>query len=339
MSKKLFDFLSSFGMMLAGVGLLFFSTLFFTKISHPTAQSVLYFPKSNPRAQLGGDLPAQTVPVSRPRVPLKKDEVEYDVPSTAEAIFAVDDQTGTVLYLKNADALRPIASITKLVSAAVILDLNIVWTTTTEIMEEDIDSDTKYLKIGEVFSAEDLWHITLIGSSNSAVNALVRLTGLSTDDFAKKMNEKCKEWNLKIAHFVEPTGLDARDVASAKDVVNILKNVLQIEKIKDTLAIDEYYANPKGQKPRRVWTTDLLLSNWIKNDFKDGAVIGKTGYIIASKYNFVVRIEDGKKRAVRIAVLGADTNDARFIEARDIANWIFAHYLWPQDEGYGQLTQ
>jgi D-alanyl-D-alanine endopeptidase (penicillin-binding protein 7) len=153
------------------------------------------------------------------------------------------------------------------------------------------------------------------------------------------MNEKAQDLRLRSLRFVEPTGIDERNVGNARDVARLLKYALASDKIYNTLQTPEYYSNPIGQKPRRVWTTDWLLTKWVPNKFGDLTIAGKTGYIDGSKYNFAVRIENGGKRAIRTVVLGADTMEARFSEARDLATWAFDHYAWPGDTGYEKLAQ
>lgn len=335
MSQKLFDFLSSFGMMLVGVLLLFGASVTYPGFS----QRVEFLPKSQPRIFVsGGDEQPAVLPVSHPNVPLKKDQAKFEAELTAVSALLMDDKTDTIIFEKNADAVRPLASITKLMAAMVVLDLNPDWKKNIEITP-DIYDNNSLINQGEVFAAEDLWNVALIGSSNSAVKALVYATGISKEEFVKKMNEKAQELRLRTVFFVEPTGLDERNRGSARDVARLLKVALSNDKIFSTLQIPEYYANPKGKKPRRIWTTDWLLTKWIPNNFGDLAIAGKTGFIDSSKYNFAVRIENGGKRAIRTVILGAETFETRFSEARDLANWAFSHYSWPGDEGYDKLAQ
>lgn len=337
MSKKFFDFLSSFGIMLAGVVFLFVASVSYPQVS----QRVNFLPKSQPRITLtnGGDEQPAVLPVSHPNVPLQKDELVFNQPLTAAAVILMDDKTDTVLFEKNSDAVRPLASISKLMSALVLLDLNPDWKKIVEITPDVYDSNSHSVNIGEKFSMEDLWNVGLIVSSNSAINALVSGTGIKKEEFIAKMNEKAQDLRLRSLRFVEPTGIDEHNVGTARDIARLLKYALGNDKIFNTLQTPEYYATPLGQKPRRIWTTDWLLTKWVPNKFGDLTIAGKTGYIDDSKYNFAVRIENGGHRAIRTVVLGADTMESRFSEARDLATWAFAHYAWPGDEGYEKLAQ
>lgn len=336
MLSKFTDFLSSIGMMLAGVFLLFFSTVYFGVRADV---SFAQLPTSGKRAPVGGDVAIENLPASRPSVPLKKTPVEavFSAPLTAASVVAMDSKTKTILYNKNAAEIRPLASITKLASAMVLLDLPIKWSASTVITEADIEGD-HHVEAGEKFTLEDLWQVGLVGSSNSAINALVRNSGVTEEEFVKLMNEKAKDLRLASARFFEPTGLSEKNMSTAVDTAKLLIDALKFDKIYTTVQIPEYYAHPFGGKARRIWTTNWLLTNWVPNDFKAENIAGKTGYIDDSGYNFAVSLTNNK-HTITVVIMGAANNEARFSEARDVASWVFANYAWPDDEGYDSLVE
>ncbi|HSR89449.1 MAG TPA: serine hydrolase [Candidatus Udaeobacter sp.] len=336
MSNKLADFLSSFGIMLAGVFLLFFSSVYFASGSSP---SFSQFPKSAKRNPVGGDISLTNLPASKPAVPLAKDKDDFSGSSTAASAIVVDTKTKTVLFSKNTSEVRPLASITKLMTAMVLLDLPVNWASTTVVTDEDIEGD-HHINAGEKFTLDDLWHVALIGSSNSAINALVRNSGVSKEKFVDLMNEKAKELRLSSVRFDEPTGLSDKNMANVLDTSKLLIDALKFDKIYTTVQTGEYYAHPlNSDKARRIWTTNWLLTNWVPNNFKVENIAGKTGYIEDSGYNFAVSLSNEKKHNISVVVFGAATNEARFSEARDLADWVFGHYLWPDDAGYNGLTE
>jgi D-alanyl-D-alanine carboxypeptidase len=217
MSKKVFDFISSFGLMILGVGLLFAFTINITPMEK---ECRYFFPKSNLRTASGGDIEKQALPASRPTIPLVKNiNQNFSATLTAYSAYVIDNKTGVVLFEKNADEVRALASITKLMSAIVLLDLPINWEATTMVEALDCDTDSHHINPGEIFKQQDLWSIGLIGSSNSAIRTLVRTNGFTNDQFAEKMNAKAKELGLVSMKFTEPTGLSATNVGNAKDVV------------------------------------------------------------------------------------------------------------------------
>ena len=310
-------------------------------VRHENQPVAVSFPTAGVRqVEQGGDLPVAQLPASQPTMPLRnKGSQDFNGDLTAVSALVVDDKTDTVLFSKNADEVRPLASITKLMSAMVLLELPIDWSTSTVVQAEDIDVDN-HINVGEEFVLNDLWNIALIGSSNNSIKALVRSSGISEDNFVTLMNKKAQNLGLSSAHFVEPTGLDPGNVASAADAAKLLKEALKYNKILKTMQVGEYYAHPLNQdKSRRVWTTNLLLTNWVPNDFKVENIVGKTGYIDDSRYNFVVRLGDNYGHALRVVILGAGSNDLRFSEARDLAEWTLNDYLWPDQDGYSQLVE
>jgi D-alanyl-D-alanine endopeptidase (penicillin-binding protein 7) len=325
--------------MILGVGLVFVGSVTFT--ARPIKNIVDSLPVSQAEPfKKGGDELLPVLPVSRPAVPLPRvNEIVYDGKLTAATVLVVDDQSNAVLFKKNIDEVRSLASITKLMTALVLADLEIDWTTSTIITEADSDPSSHHLIVGEEYTLESLWKVALIGSSNSAIRALVRSVGFTEEEFAKKMNEKAGALGLSTLQFVESTGLDSRNMGKGLDVLRLLKAALKIEKISDTLGTAEYYAEPLNKKVKhRVWSTDWLLTNWIPNDFDKDVLVGKTGYIEQSGYNFVVRVPGEKTHVVRTVILGASSNEERFTEARDISKWVFKNYVWPDDEGYDVIV-
>lgn len=328
MQQKVFEFLSSFGMMLVGVILLFLGSVSISCVDYKNL--TLKFPCSGPRV-----MPIVVVPPPAPLLPMRKTKVDFDGKLSAVSALVVDDKTNAVLYQKNTSTVRSLASITKLMSALVLLDSSIDWSTTTVITEADWDSSSHHINVGEKFTAEDLWNIALVGSSNSAINTLVRIAGFSRDEFVAQMNTKAQQLKLTSLRFADPTGLDNRNMGKASDVAKLLKLALEKEKIIKTLQIKEYQAHPIGvKKQRQVWSTNWLLTHWIPSDYKSTQIVGKTGYIGDSGYNFTMRVIDAAGRTLRVVVLGTASNEARFTEARDLAQWAFANYLWPDQDGY-----
>lgn len=339
MTKKFFEFISSFGLMILGVGLLFVGSVYVAPASLPEPRRL---PTSQPRRPaVGGDIEsAKFFPSSRPLAPVPKNTTRFSKDLTAAAALVVDDQTNAVLFDKNSNEVRPLASITKLMSALVLEGLPMRWAETTTIARSDVDTSSHHLVMGETFSLDELWQVALIGSSNSAVAALVRASGLLPETFVVKMNERAEGLRLPTARFTDPTGLDAGNRASAWDTVRLLKEALKSPHIARTLATPEYYIQADGSaKARRVWSTDWLLTSWVPSDFNPEEIVGKTGFISESGYNFAVRLSDKKGHSVRVVVLGSLTDQGRFSEARDLAEWAFEHYAWPDQSDYNMYVE
>ena len=338
MNKKWSDFIFSFGFMIVGVVFLFFGTLTAHTDSFKKIVAKWPGPAKSDIPVAGGDVAPNVLPVSRPAVPLSINSASFNGQLTAGAAIVVDDKTNTVLFKKNIEEMRPLASITKLITALVLNDMPLNWSATATVLAEDIESGN-HVEEGEEYTLEDLWHIALIGSSNSAVKTLVRVSGLSAGEFVDQMNRKVADLNLFSLHFTEPTGLESGNIGNALAAARLLKEAVKVERIFNTLQIGEYYAHPINQKPRRVWSTNWLLTDWISSNFSHDEIVGKTGYITEAGYNFVVRLADKNGHAIRVAIFGSSSNESRFTEARDLGQWVFANFLWPDQEGFDTLFQ
>lgn len=279
-------------------------------------------------------------PLSKPAWPLVKNELLFTGTSTAASILIVDVQSDKQLFEKNSQNVRSLASITKLMTMMVLLDLPIDWNSSTLILDADCDSSSHQLKPGDNLKLSDLWNVALVSSANSAIKALVRNSGVTPEKFVEMMNNKAEELNLNSLFFTEPTGLGSGNVGNAKDVAGLLKEALKSEKILKSLQIGQYTTKPlNNEKPRQVYSTNWLLTKWMPNEFPMDKIVGKTGFIYDSGYNFVVRLADKKDHQIIVVVLGAQNSEARFSEARDLADWIFDNYLWPDEEGYIELVK
>lgn len=337
MSKRFTEFIFSFGIMVAGVGLLFFGSVTYT--AAPVKMLVDKLPVSAARAQMSQPeiVKPAALPASRPAVPEPVDDVSFSGALSAAAVVVVDDKSNTVLYKKNFRDGRPLASITKLMTALVLQDVPLKWNTVVEVTDEDIDPSSHHLQVGEKLTLEQLWQVALIGSSNSAVKALVRASGFTEEEFVARMNKKARDLHLPSLQFAEPTGLSARNTGTVFDISRLLQAALADPRILGTLSVQQYELK-QGRKVRTVWSTNWLLTHWVPSTFSAKEIVGKTGYIQDSGYNFAVRLSDGEGLAVRVVVLGSASNEARFTEARDLAYWVFDHFVWPDEADYARIA-
>ncbi len=284
------------------------------------------FPSYEQKIIVGGDITIQPPHVVIPHKPIPRLIGNLPQPSefTAKSLFVKDMESNKVLYAKDEYTTRPIASITKLMSALVLLEQPIQWASSTEVVVGELVDNHMYA--GEIYSAEDLWNAGLVASSNKAIMSLVAVSGWDVPQFVARMNEKALELGMTHTQFVEPTGLDQGNVSTASDVALLLTEALRHEKISTALMEKDYTIRFDG-KDHHMWNTNWLLLNWIpQNDFE--VVGGKTGYIIASGYNFTVQGKNSHGKNILVVVLGADTHEARFAEARDVGVEVSDAYIW-----------
>ncbi|GEM_PF-364510 len=336
--QKKIPLIRNFFFVFALVGLLvggfFFTYFHYTK---PEQLTKLLFKVANINVEglvfdrlVGGDImiapPAQAVP----ELPELIGELPAPELFTAERMLVKDKETGTILYGKKEYEQWPIASITKLMSALVLLEYSPTWSSSTVVIGEDW-LDVHMYK-GDTYTFEQIWNAALIASSNKAVKTFVHALDIPEEVFVARMNEKAKELGMTDTVFFETSGLDQRNVSTASDIVLLLQAALEEEKIQKTLLTREYRLYSKERKKgHHMWNTNWLLLGWIPNTFPkiNG---GKTGFIEAAQYNLVIEIEDEKGRVLDVVILGAESNESRFTEARDVAEAVLKQYRWPKDE-------
>lgn len=287
--------------------------------------------KINNPARVGGDKVVLPPPIPKPPEPIKKvDGVDLTDEFSARGIMARDLESGKVLFTKNEYQKWPLASVTKLLSALVLLDLDFDFTTNTIAISGDLADS--YVVQGVEYKAEDLWSAALVASSNRSIASLANATGLSEADFITKMNSKAMELGMIDTHVEDPTGLNVNNVTTASDAAFLIAEAMRHDKIKDTLLIKKINLHDvDGENSLDIWNTDWLLLNWIPNKFLEFKG-GKTGYIIASDYNFVMQVGDGNGHLVNIAILGAESHEARFVEAKKVAEWVFLNFEWVEQQ-------
>ncbi len=245
------------------------------------------------------------------------------------ASIAVDNSTHEILWQRNAETTRSIASITKLMTAMILIDLDFDWSKVIKISGEDSrNSARSRLKTGETFYASDLFYVSLVSSDNRATRALARSAGVSTGRFVELMNEKAKSLGLFGTEFHEVTGLSAENKSTASDCARLLNAALRERLIAAACTTRQYSFRSINHKRLRniVNTNRLLSSKWT-------VLGGKTGYISESGYCLATRLTDAEGHDVTIVVLGAPGPSRRFGVARSLAQWAFRNLTRLDQEG------
>src|SRR4051794_9595225 len=182
----------------------------------------------------------------------------------AQAAVAIDLSTGEELYVKNPDAVRPIASISKLMAMLVVLDRHVELDAPTVITNEDkqiaFGGARSRLPVGLAFTNRDLLHAALMASDNRAVPALGRAIGLDPPALVAAMNAKAAELGLKNTKFEDPVGLNSNNTSTARDLVHLLRAAMRNNTITEITQKAHYVAHPVG-KPG--WTTEYTNTDVI----------------------------------------------------------------------------
>lgn len=190
--------------------------------------------------------------------------------------YVMDLETSTVLFAKNDKVVRPIASISKLMTALVVVDANLPMDEVLEITEDDIDTlkhTTSRLSVGTRLSRGDMLHLALMSSENRAANALGRHYPGGLPAFVRAMNAKAATLGMVDSRFVEPTGLSAQNVSSPRDLSRLLRAASQRPLI-HRYSTDSEYEVEVNKRAQTFRNTNLLVRkpDW---DIK----VSKTGFI------------------------------------------------------------
>lgn len=190
--------------------------------------------------------------------------------------YVQDLETSTVLFAKNENVVRPIASISKLMTAVVVVDANLPMDEMLEITDEDVDGlkhTTSRLRVGTKLSRGDMLHLALMSSENRAANALGRHYPGGLPAFVAAMNAKALSLGMSSTHFIEPTGLSSNNVSSPHDLARLLRAASQRPLI-HRYSTDTEYEVEINNRTQTFRNTNLLVRkpDW---DIK----VSKTGYI------------------------------------------------------------
>ena len=196
----------------------------------------------------------------------------------SSSVLVLDPNTGQTLYAKNADQVAPIASITKLMTAMVVIDAKLDLEEAIEITTEDIDllkNTSSRLPLGTHFRRDDLLRLALMASDNRAASALGRNYPGGLTAFVAAMNAKAKGLGATPTHYVDSSGLSPGNVSSPQDLGKLVAAASKYPLIRDystTRAVE--VTMPDSKRKVAFNNTNALVR---ASDWQIG--LSKTGYI------------------------------------------------------------
>ncbi|OFW00390.1 MAG: hypothetical protein A3I61_04600 [Acidobacteria bacterium RIFCSPLOWO2_02_FULL_68_18] len=249
----------------------------------------------------------------------KLDEAGVVVPDLrAEAAIIYNPETGQVLWEENAQDQRSIASITKVMTAAVFLEDNPDLSREVVIQRADsYRASTTYLRAGYKVTVDDLLHLLLIASDNAAARALARVSPHGSAGFVARMNQKAAELGLTSTYYADPSGLLSANVSTAYEMARLIAYVASDHRIAAIMQKAEHTVTV-GRRRITVHSTNQLV---MKGDVD--VLGGKTGFIRKAGYCLatLLRLPQGGPQ-IAVVVLGAKSNAGRFWETRHLFNWL-----------------
>ncbi|HEX3382624.1 MAG TPA: D-alanyl-D-alanine endopeptidase [Paraburkholderia sp.] len=232
--------------------------------------------------------------------------------------YVIDQNSGESLFDKNSRAVVPIASISKLMTAMVVLDSKEPMTDQIEVTDEDRDYEKNTgsrLSVGSVLSREDMLHIALMASENRAAAALSRYYPGGRPAFLAAMNAKARQLGMNDTHFENPTGLTSMNVSSARDLVKMVNAAYQYPLIRK-FSTDHSYEVYTGKRTLAYNSTNALVRNptW-------DIGLQKTGFINEAGECLVMQATI-HGRPMIIVLLDSSGKYSRFADASRLRTWL-----------------
>jgi D-alanyl-D-alanine endopeptidase (penicillin-binding protein 7) len=250
-----------------------------------------------------------------PKKTAKKSE---EVFLRSQVVLVQDAVSGETLLAKNHSAVLPIASITKLMTAVVMLDAGLNMEQRVAISDEDYDfvkGTRSRLRPGTVLTRQELLLLALMSSENRAAHSLGRTYPGGTDAFVKAMNAKAAKLGMADSHFVDPTGLSPQNVSSARDLARLVAKAHEYPLIRQYSTQESATVQSLGRELGFRNTNGLVRSaQW-------DIGLSKTGYISEAGRCLVMRVKM-HSRDVIVVLLDSWGKFSRIGDANRIKKWL-----------------
>lgn len=238
----------------------------------------------------------------------------------SSAVLILDPKTGKVLYQKNAHAAMPIASLTKLMTALVVLEARQDMSEQLTVIGADVDRlkfSSSRLLVGTRLPRSAMLHIALMSSENRAASALGRNYPGGTNAFVAAMNAKARALGMQRTRYVEPTGLSSANVSSPEDLARLVIAVERHALIR-RYSTDRRFIIRQGRRQTVYHNTNRLTANprWKIR-------LQKTGYISEAGRCMVLHATV-RGRATVMVFLDAQGKFSRAADANRVRAWLAA---------------
>jgi D-alanyl-D-alanine endopeptidase (penicillin-binding protein 7) len=265
--------------------------------------------------------------VTNDEAPLKQNDKQANAvikhpssPKLRSLIALIYDEQGKLaLYTKNADTIAPIASISKLMTAMVVLDAHLPMDEDIRISTQDMDTlkgSHSRMRPGMTLTRGELLKLALMSSENRAAAALARTYPGGTTAAVAKMNAKAHELGMKDTRFLDPTGLNSGNVSTAQDLVKMVLAAQGYEPIHKATTSSFHLVEQSGYRPLMYVNTNPLVRNTSWN-----IGVSKTGYINEAGRCLVMKATI-KQHPVVIVLLDSQGKSTRIGDANRIKKWM-----------------
>ena len=241
------------------------------------------------------------------------------IPELKSSSALVIDQSGRALFAKNVDHVVPIASITKLMTAMVVIDAGLPLTEQIAISENDKDllkGTRSRLHIGTVLTRRELLHLALMASENRAAEALSRVYPGGPKAFVAAMNQKAVELGMWRTRFVDGTGLSSDNVSTAQDLTKMVAAAYHYPLIREFTTDTGTTVQMANGRTMNYNNSNRLVKN---HEWQIG--LSKTGYISEAGRCLVMQAKIAGKPVI-IVLLDSWGKMTRIGDANRIKRWM-----------------
>ncbi|MCU0936719.1 MAG: D-alanyl-D-alanine endopeptidase [Gammaproteobacteria bacterium] len=261
---------------------------------------------------------------ARPRAPA----AEHPQPAAASghlhlasgSALVVDQRENEVVYAKNTGARLPIASITKLMTAMVVLDARLPLDEEVEVNDEDVDwlkGSRSRLPLGIVLTRHELLYLALVSSDNRAASALGRNYPGGKPAFVEAMNRKARALGMDDSRFEDPTGLNPGNTSTAQDLVRMVQAAYGYPTIRQVTTTPQYTL----ALPREPGSLEFRNTNRLVRAQSWDIGLSKTGYINEAGRCLVMQA-DIAERPLLIVLLNGDGRYTPFADVVRLREWL-----------------
>lgn len=264
----------------------------------------------------------------------------------SESAIVIDNNTGMILYSKDADKRMYPASTTKIMTALLVLENgnldDVVTISETAVDSIDEDSSTAGLRAGETQTVQDLLYALMIPSANEAAFALGEYIDGSVEQFVARMNKRAEELGCQNTHFVNPSGLHDDDhYTTAYDLSLIAREAMKNETFREIVSTTNFTLPNNGYRRQSVfYTTNFLISQYTDTRYYYKNAIGiKTGST-SQAGNCLVSAAESKDNTLIVVTLNAPRENGlvySFVDTKNLYTYAFENYKLTEYVTSGQI--
>jgi D-alanyl-D-alanine endopeptidase (penicillin-binding protein 7) len=245
-------------------------------------------------------------------------DTEDELALKSSVALVMDQETNEVLLSKNSQAVLPIASLTKLMTALVVTEAKLPLDEMMSVTEQDVDTEkfsSSRLLVGTELRRGEMLHLALMSSENRAAHALGRSYPGGLPAFVSAMNLKARELGMRDTRYVEPTGLSSQNQSSARDLAILVKAAYQHQIIRELSTSPEYQVEVGHRQVQYRNTNGLIKSpSW-------DIGLQKTGYISEAGRCLVMQARMAGRKLIMV-FLDSAGKYSRIGDAERVRKWI-----------------